>query len=274
MLERFVDRPRPLVMAVLNVTPDSFSDGGRFLEPEAALRRAEQLIAEGADILDIGGESSRPGASPVPEAEERRRVVPVIREIRRRFSIPISIDTVKASVAQEALEAGADWINDVSALRDDPRLAQVAATSGAPVVLMHRAGTAAGRYLDFAYDDVLEEVERFFAERLAFAREVGIDPERIVLDPGIGFGKSARDNCRLIAELARLRRFGRPLLIGTSRKSFLGKLAGVPVEERLPGTLASVVLAALHGADLVRVHDVAATRQALLVTRAIVGASP
>lgn len=267
-------KPRPWVMGILNITPDSFSDGGRFFEPEDAVRHAEQLVADGADVLDVGGESSRPGAQAVAEAEERRRIVPVIRAIRARLDVPISVDTVKASVAAEALSAGASWINDISALRDDARMAHVAASSGAPLVLMHRAGTAHKQYLDFSYADVVEDVKAFFAERIEFACSAGIARQNLILDPGIGFGKKAGENCRLIEELEAFKGFGLPLLVGTSRKSFIGKLTGVPVERRLPATIASSLIAALRGADIVRVHDVAEVKQALLMARHILGGQP
>jgi len=269
MTEFLPDKPRPLIMGILNVTPDSFSDGGRFLARDDALCQAERLIAEGADVLDVGGESSRPGAMGVSEAAERARVVPVVRAIRERFDVLISVDTVKAGVAAEALSAGADWINDISALRDDPDMARVAAEADAPVVLMHRQGSAEKRYQDFEYADVIAEVKAFFAERIAFAQAAGVARERLILDPGVGFGKSAVQNCLLVERLDAFWDFGLPLLIGTSRKSFIGKLTGVPVEQRLPGTLASTVIAALRGADLVRVHDVAEVAQALMVTRHI-----
>lgn len=258
-------------MGILNVTPDSFSDGGRFFSLDDALRHAEQLIADGADVLDVGGESSRPGAQAVTEQEERRRIVPVIRAVRARFDAPISVDTVKASVAADALSAGASWINDISALRDDAGMAAVAAASGAPVVLMHRAGSAAKQYLDFAYADVVQDVKAFFAERIAFALSAGIAGDKLILDPGIGFGKKALENCQLIQGLGGFKALGKPLLVGTSRKSFIGKLTGVPVERRLPATIASSLIAALRGADIVRVHDVAEVRQALMMARYILG---
>lgn len=265
MLAKLLAMRRPLVMGILNVTPDSFSDGGSYLSVDAALRHAERMVKDGADVLDIGGESSRPGAAPVDEATERQRVVPVVRAIRKRFDLPLSIDTVKASVAEAALEAGAHWINDISALRDDLRMAAVAAQAHCPVVLMHRAGTPQNSYLDFQYDDVLAEVSAFFKARIALAVQAGIREQNIILDPGIGFGKSALFNCRLLCSLGEFKAFNRPLLVGTSRKSFIGKLLGVPLEQRLPSTIASNLIAVQNGADIVRVHDVAAVRQALLL---------
>jgi len=258
---------RPLVMGILNVTPDSFSDGGQYRNPDDALRQAERMIEAGADVLDIGGESSRPGATLVDQATERQRVVPAIRAIRRRFDIPLSIDTVKSSVAEAALEAGANWINDISALRHDLQMAPLAARADCPLVLMHRAGTPPNNYLDFHYDDLLAEIEAFFQERIAVAVAAGIRKENVVLDPGIGFGKSAVHNCQLLRSLSVFKKFNRPLLVGTSRKSFIGKLLGVPLERRLPSTIASNLIAVQNGADIVRVHDVAEVRQALMLLR-------
>jgi len=265
-----IHKPYPWIMGILNVTPDSFSDGGRFISVDKALEQVERLVASGADLIDIGGESSRPGAHAVSEAQERRRVVPLVRAVRRRFDVPLSIDTVKASVAGEALEAGANWINDISALSHDPRMAAVVAQAGVPVVLMHRRGTARGHYADFKGQHLVEEVQQFFAERVAFALTSGIAERNLVLDPGIGFGKHALQNCELINRLGAFKALGLPLLVGSSRKSFIGKLTGHSVEARLPGTLASTLLAVLRGADIVRVHDVGEVKQALVVWQRIV----
>lgn len=270
MLEkRLKDKPYPWIMGILNVTPDSFSDGGQFLKTTEALKRAETLVAGGAGILDIGGESSRPGAVLVSEIEERKRIVPVIRAIRKRFDVPISIDTVKASVARAALEAGADWVNDISALRHDPAMAAVVAAAGVPLVLMHRAGTAPKNYLDVGYEDVIEDIKQFLRERIHHAIDAGIAEENIIIDPGIGFGKSALENCLILERLSEFKTLSHPLLIGTSRKSFIGKITKIPVEQRLPGTIASTLIAVLNGAAIVRVHDVAEVQQALLVMRHI-----
>lgn len=265
----FSNPPRPLVMGILNLTPDSFSDGGSAPTLDDALRVAQRLVAEGADLIDVGGESSRPGAQPVSEAEERRRVVPVVRAIRQRFAVPLTVDTVKAAVAAEALGAGADGVNDISALRDDPEMLEVVAQAGCPLVLMHRAGTPQRHYQDFSYDDVVAEVKRFFAERIAFAQAAGIEPGCLILDPGIGFGKRAVHNCQLLHRLNEFSSLGHPLLVGTSRKSFIGKLLGVPVEARLPSTIASTLIAVQRGASVVRVHDVAQVRQALMMAHTI-----
>lgn len=271
--KRLKDKPYPWIMGILNVTPDSFSDGGQFLKTTEALKRAETLVAGGADILDIGGESSRPGARLISEAEERKRVMPIIRAIRKRFDIPLSIDTVKASVACAALEAGADWINDISALRHDPAMAATVADAGAPLVLMHRAGTANAKYLDVEYENVIEDIKQFFRDRIHHAMDAGIAEENIMLDPGIGFGKRALENCLILEGLSEFKTLGHPLLIGTSRKSFIGEISQVPVEQRLPGTVASTLMAVLNGADIVRVHDVAEVHQALLVMHHIAHAS-
>ncbi|RKY72877.1 MAG: dihydropteroate synthase [Candidatus Latescibacterota bacterium] len=255
---------RALIMGVLNVTPDSFSDGGLFLRTEDAVRRAEEMAQEGADIIDIGGESSRPGAEPVPLEEELRRVIPVVREVARRLSVPISIDTYKAEVARRALEEGASIVNDISALRFDPDMAEVVARRRAPVVLMHMKGTPRDMQRNPYYEDVLGEVEGFLKERKEAAVGMGIPEENIILDPGIGFGKRVQDNLQLLKNLDRLVALGSPVLVGTSRKSFIGAVLDLPVEERLEGTLATLVLAVAKGAKILRVHDV---RPAVRVVR-------
>ncbi len=261
---------RTLIMGILNVTPDSFSDGGRYTTVEAAVAHAERLVAEGADVLDIGGESTRPGADPVPLDEELRRVIPVVKAVRRALpEVCISVDTYKARVAQEALEAGADVINDVSALRFDPEMASVVARAGAPVVLMHMKGTPKTMQQNPTYQDVVREILEFLEERIAFAVSEGIAQERIIVDPGIGFGKRPEHNTQILQRLGELRELGRPILLGTSRKSFLGALTKRPVEERLEETIASVVVGVLHGADIVRVHDVAPLKHALAVADAV-----
>ncbi|GEJ57173.1 dihydropteroate synthase [Anaeromyxobacter diazotrophicus] len=270
---RVFDGPGPFLMGVVNATPDSFSDGGRFLDPEAARAHALRLVAEGADLLDLGGESTRPGAAEVSVAEELRRVVPVVEAIRAAgCTAPISVDTRKAAVARAALAAGADLVNDVSALAD-PAMAEVVAATGAPVVLMHMRGTPADMASRAVYADVGAEVERELAEALARAVRLGIPEARVVLDPGLGFAKRPEHDLRLLAELPRLRRLGRPLLVGPSRKSFIGRTTGAAVADRLPGTLAAVTACVLAGVELVRVHDVAAARQAAQVAAAIRSAS-
>jgi dihydropteroate synthase len=264
----------PLVMGVLNVTPDSFSDGGLHQRPEAALRRAEAMLADGADLLDVGGESTRPGAVPVPLAEELARVVPVVRLLRRHLDVPLSVDTRRAEVARAALEEGVEIVNDVSALRD-PRLAAVVAEAEAGVVLMHMRGTPQTMQIDPSYQDVAREVAFELREAMGAALAAGIARERIVLDPGIGFGKRAEHNLELIARLDQLVAIGRPLLLGVSRKAFLGALlGGAPPEQRDPATAAACVAGLMRGARIFRVHDVAMTRQALAVAEAIRAAAP
>jgi len=258
------------LMGVVNVTPDSFSDGGLYLDPEAAVAHGEQLVDAGAGILDVGGESTRPGAEPVAEAEERARVVPVIRGLAGSRS-RISVDTSKAAVAAAALDAGAEIVNDVTALRGDPEMAELCAERGVTVVLMHMLGEPRTMQDDPRYEDVVDEVKAFLAGRLEAAVAAGVDEERVWLDPGIGFGKTAAHNMELLRRLGELRELGRPLLVGTSRKSFIGKVEGSPAQERLGGTIASTVLAAAEGADVLRVHDVAEVRQALTVAAAVLG---
>ena len=259
----------PFLMGIVNATPDSFSDGGRFLDPDAAVAQALRHAEEGADLVDLGGESTRPGAPPVPADEEIRRVVPVIERLRAlRFPLPISIDTWKGEVARAALAAGADLVNDVTGLRD-PELGRAVATAGAPVVLMHTRGTPADMAGLAVYTDVVAEVTEELRAVLARAAAAGIAAERIVLDPGIGFAKTAEQGIELLARVGALRALGRPLLVGPSRKSFIGKLTGAPVGDRLPGTLATVTACVLAGVELLRVHDVAPCRQAALVAAAL-----
>jgi dihydropteroate synthase len=258
------------LMGVVNVTPDSFSDGGLYLDPEAAVAHGLGLAEAGAEILDVGGESTRPGAEPVGEEEELRRVVPVIRGLSGSQS-RISVDTSKASVAAAALDAGAEIVNDVTALRGDPEMASLCAQRGATVVLMHMLGEPRTMQEDPRYDDVVADVNAFLAERLETAVAAGIDADRVWLDPGIGFGKTGAHNMELLRRLGELRELGCPLVIGTSRKSFLGKVDGSPADQRLGGTIASSVLAAAEGADVLRVHDVAEVRQALAVAAAVLG---
>jgi dihydropteroate synthase len=257
-------------MGVVNVTPDSFSDGGLYLDPEAAIAHGRELAAAGAEILDVGGESTRPGAEPVGAEEERRRVVPVIEGLDG-LGCELSVDTSKASVAAAALEAGATIVNDVTALRGDPGMAALCAERGATVVLMHMLGDPRTMQDDPRYDDVVADVKAFLSDRLEAALAAGIAEEDVWLDPGIGFGKTAAHNMELLRRLGELRELGRPLVIGTSRKSFIGRVDGSGPGERLGGTIASSVLAAAEGAAVLRVHDVAEVRQALAVTAAILG---
>jgi dihydropteroate synthase len=264
------------LMGIVNVTPDSFSDGGRFLQAEAAIAHGLQLIGEGAQIVDVGGESTRPGAEPVSATEELRRVRPVIEGIAAADSGPtraqISIDTSKASVAEAALDAGATLVNDVTALRADPRMAGLLAQSGAECCLMHMLGEPRTMQHEPRYDDVVDDVKAFLLARMEIAIGEGIAEDRVLLDPGIGFGKTVAHNLELLRRLDELTELGRPVVIGTSRKSFLGRLAGVPEgSQRLAGTLATNVLALERGARVFRVHDVAPAREALAVAAATLG---
>jgi dihydropteroate synthase len=263
---------RTLVMGVLNVTPDSFSDGGKYFSLAGALARAEQMIAEGADIIDVGGESARPGSQFISEEEELRRVIPVIEKLATNTSVPISIDTTKSAVARAALQSGAEIINDISGLRFDPGIAEVAAASKAGLVLMHARGTPKNMQELPPVTDVISEVTRGLRESLATATERGLARESMAIDPGIGFGKTAEQNLELIGKLDQLARdFPKfPIVIGTSRKGFIGKLLNeAPANARLFGTIATVVAAILNGAHLVRVHDVKPTVDAVRVVDAI-----
>jgi dihydropteroate synthase len=260
------------IMGILNVTPDSFSDGGRFADAARAVEHGLAMEREGAAIIDVGGESTRPGAEPVPEPEERERVVPVIEGLRAAgLEATISIDTSKAAVAAAALDAGASLVNDVTALRADPGMAELVAARGVPCVLMHMRGEPRTMQRDPRYADVVAEVRAFLRERLQAARTAGIAQERIWLDPGIGFGKTVEHNLTLLRELDALAELGRPIVIGTSRKSFLGRLTGREFTGLAAATVATTVLAYERGARVFRVHDVAPTRDALLVAAATVG---
>ncbi len=256
------------LMGVVNVTPDSFSDGGLFLDPDAAIAHGRELLGQGAEILDVGGESTRPGAEAVSDAEEQARIEPVVASLS---DSTISIDTSKLSVAEAALDAGASIVNDVTALRHDPEIAALCAERGAGLILMHMLGDPRTMQDDPRYDDVVDDVKAFLAERLEVATGMGVAEERIWLDPGIGFGKTLEHNLELLRRLGELRELGRPLVIGTSRKSFLGKIDGSDVDDRIGGTIASSVLAAAEGADVLRVHDVAETAQAMKMASAILG---
>ena len=247
---------RTYVMGILNVTPDSFSDGGDWIDPDRAVRRARTMVREGADIIDVGGESTRPGAEAVPAAEETRRVVPVIRRLADEGML-VSVDTSKASVARAAFRAGAKILNDVTALRGDPAMARAAARAGVAVILMHMKGTPRTMQRNPEYGDVVEDILGFFREILRNALRAGIERDKMILDPGIGFGKSPEHNLEILRRLDEFRSLGRPLAIGTSRKSFIGRaLGGRRVDDRVSGTAATVAAAILRGADVVRVHDV------------------
>lgn len=261
--------PRTLMMGILNVTPDSFSDGGLYFDKEDAIAHGEALAAAGADIIDIGGESSRPFSEPVPADEEIRRVVPVIEELARRVSVPISIDTTRAEVARQALEAGAVMVNDTGALRLDPAMADLVAHAEVPVVLMHMKGTPKTMQIDPHYEDVVGEVKSFLADVIDTAEEAGIRRDKIIVDPGLGFGKTVTHNLRLIKDLRALQPLGVPIMIGPSRKSFISKLLGPGDERREAGTQAAVAAAALNGAHIVRVHDAERTRETLKLVDAI-----
>jgi dihydropteroate synthase len=260
------------IMGIVNVTPDSFSDGGEFLDPERAIAHGRELARQGADLLDIGGESTRPGAAAVDSGEELLRVQPVI-EALVTDGTPISIDTSKATVAEAALDAGTTMVNDVTALRGDPELAAVCAEGGCEVVLMHMLGDPRTMQENPTYDDVVDDVKAFLAERIEFAVSQGIDEGRIWIDPGIGFGKTAEHNLELHRRLGELGELGRPIAFGSSRKSFIGKLTGAEVDERLGGTIASNVIAFANGARMLRVHDVGPMRQALTIAEAILDPS-
>ena len=257
-------------MGIVNATPDSFSDGGLYLDGEAAVRHGLQLAREGAAILDVGGESSRPGAEPVDEAEELARVLPVVERLAAAGE-RVSVDTTKRAVARAALSAGATIVNDISAFRFDPGMAELVAEAGAGCCLVHMRGEPRTMHHDPSYTDVVSEVKAFLEERLAFAMAAGVDEDLIWLDPGIGFGKNLEHNLELLRRLEEIVAIGRPVVVGTSRKSFLGKLAGgKPAEERLPGTIATNVLALERGASVFRVHDVGPVVDALAVTAATV----
>ena len=268
---------RTCVMGVLNVTPDSFSDGGRFFDPAAAVAQGERMAAEGADLIDVGGESTRPFADPVPADEEIRRVVPVVAELARRVAVPISIDTTKPEVARRALAAGAAMVNDISGLHLAPELARVAAEHGAALVLMHMRGEPRTMQVDPRYDDLVGEIRAYLREGVARAEAMGVERSRLVVDPGIGFGKTGAHNLELIRRLPELAGLGLPILMGVSRKAFIRKLVKPPDLPDIPadlpvvatGTQAAVAAAVLNGAHIVRVHDVAATVATVKVVDAI-----
>jgi dihydropteroate synthase len=260
---------RPLLMGIVNVTPDSFFDGGRFFDHQAAVAHAVQLVEEGADLLDIGGESTRPGSAPIDEREEARRLIPVVTAVAKAVPVPISVDTSKAGVAKAALDAGAVIVNDVTALRGDPAMVDLVAETGAGLVLMHMQGTPRTMQHAPYYHDVVEEVGVFLAEQARWAMERGVTKSQILLDPGIGFGKVLIHNLDLLAQLRILTNLGFPLLVGLSRKGFIGQLLDRPVQDRAWGTAAAVALAVEQGANILRVHDVAAMRDVVKVAAAI-----
>ena len=256
-------------MGILNVTPDSFSDGGQFLDPAMAVDQAQKMIAEGADIIDIGGESTRPGALYVSEEEELQRIRPIVEALGKCTDIPLSIDTRKAAIAQVALDYGVSIVNDISALRDDSRMASVVKESGAAVVLMHRQGHSSTMQNAPAYEEVVGEVRDFLSERVKMAQSIGIPGDHIIIDPGIGFGKSFSHNLKLLGNLDELLQLGHPLMIGLSRKACIGELTGKSVSEREMGNAAAVAIAVWQGAHILRVHDVAAMKDVIHVAQAL-----
>ena len=262
--------PRPaLIMGVVNVTPDSFSDGGKFLDTDRAVAHGLEMVAQGAEILDIGGESTRPGATPVSEAEELRRVIPVIERLAAVAAAPLSIDTMKPAVARAAVTAGARIVNDVAANRADDTMWRIVAESGAGYICMHMQGTPQTMQTQPAYSNVLREVEAFFRDRLIGLNACGVAADHVILDVGIGFGKTVEHNLQLLAGLRSFTKLERPMLVGVSRKSFIGKLLGAEVADRLPGSLAAAVLAVEAGANIIRTHDAAETVQAVRLAEAV-----
>jgi dihydropteroate synthase len=260
---------RTLVMGIINITPDSFSDGGKFFDSKEAISNAQSLVSQGADIIDVGGESTRPGSDSVSLDEEMRRVIPVIEGISKEVNVPISVDTCKSEVAKAALDAGACIINDISAMRSDPKIANVAAEYSSPLILMHMQGTPRDMQKDPKYSDVLGEIRKFLKERIDFARSKGVITENIIIDPGIGFGKTLEHNYEIIRKLGGLKDLNQPILIGTSRKSFIGNTLGLDVDDRLEGTLATITMCIINGADIIRVHDVKEAVRTAKMTDAI-----
>jgi dihydropteroate synthase len=273
--DRVLAFERCLVMGVVNVTPDSFSDGGRCARVDLAIAHALDLVAEGADIIDVGGESTRPGSEPVAAAEELRRVLPVVEAIARQTNVPVSVDTSKAVVARACLDIGARIINDVTALSGDPEMPAVVRAAGAGAILMHMQGTPATMQLAPTYADVVVDIYRYFEERLQSLTRLGLEPGRLIIDPGIGFGKRQAHNVTLIARLNDFQALGRPVCLGVSRKGFIGKVVGRGVDQLLAGSLAVAGYALAHGAaQVLRVHDVAATRDVVLMFHALQGNVP
>jgi len=260
---------RPLIMGVLNVTPDSFSDGGRFINAEEALNHAFSLVESGADIIDIGGESSRPGAESVSADEELKRIIPVIKKLAKKTKIPISIDTVKSEVAKRAFDFGAAILNDISALRMDEKLTALAAKYNAHVVLMHMRGTPADMQTDTEYNNLIGEISEFLNNAALKAVEGGISKDKIIIDPGLGFGKSSESNYIILKNLDKFKEMGYPVLVGASRKSFIGKALELEVDQRLEGSIAAACYAVLNGADIIRVHDVQETKRAITIIEKI-----
>ena len=264
-------QPHTLIMGILNVTPDSFSDGGKFKSHDQAIGHAVKMIKEGANIIDIGGESTRPGAKAVQLEEELMRIIPIIEAIRLKSDCLISIDTYKSKVAEAALDAGADMVNDISGLTFDHNMASLVAERNVPVIIMHIKGKPRDMQKNPNYDNLIKEIKVFFELQIATAKRAGIDSGNIILDPGIGFGKRLEDNFEIIRELGQISTMGYPVLLGPSRKSFIGLTLDLPIEERMEGTLASITAGVINGARIVRVHDIRATRRTLTITEKIMG---
>ena len=260
---------RTHLMGVLNVTPDSFSDGGRFFKLEEAVKQGIKLAEEGADIIDIGGESTRPGSEPVPIEEELRRIIPVIEQLAQIIKVPISIDTYKSKVAKEALDAGAWMVNDISGLRFDPEMKKVIAEYDVPVVLMHIQGTPRNMQENPKYENLLEDIKSYLNQSISIAEEAGIGEDKIIIDPGIGFGKTLDDNLKILKNLREFKSLEKPVMIGVSRKSFIGKILDLPTDERLEGSLASMAVAIMNGANILRVHDVKESKRVAKLVDAI-----
>ncbi len=260
---------RSYLMGVLNVTPDSFSDGGRFFKLEEAVKQGLKLAEEGADIIDIGGESTRPGSEPVPIDEELRRVIPVIEELYKEIQVPISIDTYKSRVAKEALDSGALMVNDISGLRFDPEMKKVVVEYDVPVILMHIQGTPRNMQENPKYDNLIGNLKSYLKDSISIAEEAGISEDKIIVDPGIGFGKTLDDNLRILKNLSEFRSLGKPVMIGVSRKSFIGKILDLPTDKRLEGSLAALAVAIMNGANILRVHDVKESKRVAKLVDAI-----
>ena len=260
---------RSLIMGILNVTPDSFSDGGFYLDVAAAVDRGKEMAKDGADVIDVGGESSRPGASPASAEEELARVLPVVEGLVDEISVPVSIDTCKSEVARRVLETGAHIVNDITALQGDAEMARVVAEMGAGVILMHMRGTPRTMQQSPVYDDVVSDISAWLHCRIEYAETEGIPPDRIIIDPGIGFGKTVNHNLEILRRLDEFRHLNKPILIGTSRKSFIGKILDLPVNSRIEGTAATITWAIAHGADMVRVHDVKVMHRVARMTDAL-----
>ena len=260
---------RSLIMGILNVTPDSFSDGGCYFDVAAAIDHAKQMAKDGADVIDVGGESSRPGASPASAEEELARVLPVVEGLVEEISVPVSIDTCKSEVARRTVETGAHIVNDITALQGDAEMARVVAEMGAGVILMHMRGSPRTMQQSPVYDDVVSDISAWLHRRIEYAETEGIPPDRIIIDPGIGFGKTVNHNLEILRRLDEFRHLNKPILIGTSRKSFIGKILDLPVNSRIEGTAATITWAIAHGADMVRVHDVKAMHRVARMTDAL-----